>query len=785
MLSYIRPEDNLWEVPVVVFIVWTLVLLISSLIVLSCLRRETKKFAKRLSKADNKDDLVRDIPVLDSIMARYVEQILKLGVLQKMANSYSNNQGNAEAEILKSEARNWFKKRVEELSNMNFSEKSIKRTIMGALRSGLRQHPLDLRGSRRSLEAARIFLEMEQNKEPVNFLDTKVISKDEDKKEEDMFQSNNFVCPTSACQWMAAKVLQLMSLAVRHPNTIPLFFVFLSFVVWLYDCITDMVVIQLLWSYNLPIMYPNNDTNIKEMTSISYQTLTVDLYAPLLLLILLFSLMFTLLSCSCSRLSDRYRLSADYARPLSETSGVSYQDPTTILARYDFQMGHAVTAALPQCCLQFSAYMMILYMLETLKGFTPDTDQEILELIQKKIDNFRFSSLWFSGFGSGVSLVVAQYTAFKIQHEHGLTLIQRIVYFFSCLFNTIAMMTSCIVLTTVVLLPFSTYVGRYHIMILVVLGVTALGIAALVSLGLSIFSLDPATITTDRVVTRYQTGNLLTAFLRFSQIGKGHWETLLGATTIIGKVFSLLTVNLFLPPSQLLVHPFQKFYSNSPRSPALHSAIAKQLVYYNIILLISSIMLCIDINEYGFNYSLTPATRNLLVWANFTGVPCIFISLFILFKFYSTHDLWTANGVHLVYHQDIQTIISSEARDNTDNLLHLDTTEVTGLDDQPNDETLANGDKNVDKLGDPQAESTIINTEEISAALNDEEQNESTEADRNHLSEKGKKKKRVIIIKKQTLRLNKKIQKAGGCCSFIVDVAQVETGSGKWVNVSD
>jgi len=783
MLSYIRPEDNLWEVPVVVFIVWTLVLLISSLIVLSCLRRETKKFAKRLSKADNKDDLVRDIPILDSIMARYVEQTLKLGVLQKMANSYSNNQGNDEAEILKSEARHWFKERVEDLSNMNYTEKNIKRIMLGTVRSGLTQHPLDLRGSRRSLEAARIFLEMKQNKEQINFLDTKVSTKGEDKKDEDLFQSTNFVCPTSACQWIAAKVLQLMSLTVRHPNTIPLFFVFLSFIVWLYDCITDMVMIQLLWSYNLPIMYPNNDTNIKEMTNISYQTLTVDLYAPLLLLILLFSLMFTLLSCSCSRLSDRYRLSADYARPLSETSGVSYQDPTTILARYDFQLGQAVTASLPQCCLQFSAYMMILYMLETLKGSTPD--EETLDLIQKKIDNFTFSSLWFSGIGSGVSLVVAQYTAFKIQHEHGLTLGQRIVYFFSCLFNTIAMMTSCVVLVTVVLLPVSTYVGRYHMMILVVLGVTAIGIAALVSLGLSIFSLDPATITTDRVVTRFQTSNLLTAFLRFSQIGRGHWETLLGATTIIGKVFSLLTVNLFLPPSQLLVHPFQKFYANSPRSPALHSAIAKQLVYYNIILLISSIMLCIDINEYGFNYSLTTATRNLLVWANFTGVPCIFISLFILFKFYSTHDLWTSNGVHLVFHQDLPTIISSESGDNTDNLLLLDQTEVTSLDDQPNDETNQTGDKNVDKLGDPQAESTIINTEEISSALNEEEQNESTEADRNHLSEKGKKKKKVIIIKKQTLRLNKKIQKAGGCCSFVVDAAQVETGGGKWVNVSD
>merc|ERR1719244_324526 len=305
----------------------------------------------------------------------------------------------------------------------------------------------------------------------LSFLNTSVILPP--KQSED---SSGVVCPTVACQWMTSKILKLLSLFVSHPNTIPLLFVFFSFIVWLYDCITDMVIIKILWSFRLPIMYPVNESFIgEEVTYLSYQTLTIDLYAPLLLLILLFSLMFTLLSCSCSRLSDRYRLATDYARALSETSGVSYQDPTTILARYDFQMGQAVTASLPQACLQFSAYMMILYMLETLKGFTKD--QETLDLIQNKIDNFSFSSLWFSGLGSGLSILVAQYTAFKIQHEHGLTLGQRIVYFLSCLFNTIAMMTSCIVLVTLVLLPVSSYVGRYHLMVLVVLGVTVLGVA--------------------------------------------------------------------------------------------------------------------------------------------------------------------------------------------------------------------------------------------------------------------------------------------------------------------
>ena len=86
-----------------------------------------------------------------------------------------------------------------------------------------------------------------------------------------------------------------------------------------------------------------------------------------------------------------------------------------------------------------------------------------------------------------------------------------------------------------------------------------------------------------------------------------------------GKLFSLVTINLFLPPSQLLVHPFTKFYTTSPRSPALHYAIAKQLMCYNILMIITAILLAVDINIFSFNYNLSHATQNLLVAANMTG----------------------------------------------------------------------------------------------------------------------------------------------------------------------
>ena len=80
-----------------------MVLAVASLIVLSCLQTETKKFKKRLKKADSKEELVRDVGKLDSIMARYVQQFLGQGILEKLAESYANDKEDNQMEILKYE----------------------------------------------------------------------------------------------------------------------------------------------------------------------------------------------------------------------------------------------------------------------------------------------------------------------------------------------------------------------------------------------------------------------------------------------------------------------------------------------------------------------------------------------------------------------------------------------------------------------------------------------------------------------------------------------------------
>ena len=69
--------------------------------------------------------------------------------------------------------------------------------------------------------------------------------------------------------------------------------------------------------------------------------------------------------------------------------------------------------------------MLTLYLLEELKvnkmhlriqitfqGLA--VDQNTVNQAQAKIDSFSFSSLWFSGLASCLSLVVGQYTAFKV-----------------------------------------------------------------------------------------------------------------------------------------------------------------------------------------------------------------------------------------------------------------------------------------------------------------------------------------------------------------------------------
>jgi len=779
MLSYVRPGDELWDVPVVVYCVWCLVLTISTLIALSCLNRETRKFNKRLARAESKYEKetgmayekVTDMAYLDNLLARYVRSKLGLGALATLAKSFSkDNTDHGDTEQLRKDILDWFDLRVTELQSMNYNAKQIKRTILAALKAGLMKHPLDVRGSRRSLEAAKLFLSMDERKanpkHKISFLETSIsLPRVEQHDDSD---STRTVCPTVACDWIAAFTLNTLSYLVSLPNSTALLFTFLSFCAWFLDTVTDMSIINQLWMFRLPIQYPTTDPDLSNATYLTYQTLTIDLYAPLLLLLLLFSIVFTLLSCSCSRLTDKYRIACDMSRPETEAPGHTDEDPTSMLSRYDFNISSAITSSLPQFSLQFAAYTIIIYLLHTLKGI--NSDEDLRSTIDEKLEEFSFSSLWMSGIASAIALIIAQYTAFKIQHEHCLTLAQRALYLLACTLNSISMMCSCLMLVVVVFLPAATYIGRYHIMAIVILGGAVLGIGFVMSGVLAGFGLDPTKIYTDRVNTSLNTDGLLTAYLRFTQTGEGKWKSILGATTLIGRIFSLVTVNLFLPPSQLLAHPFLKFYSNSPRSPALHYAIAKQVIYYNILTILSVIMVCVDIGEYGFNYNITPNTRNLLIYANVCGVPCLLLALFTLFKFYSSFDLWSSNGVHLVFQGEASKGEYYEQVNDTTFSIVNHTTQVEDL-NQVEADDLTEKDVIEADMEPPIADSTNI--------VSEKEQNESVEADRLTIVKKQSK----ILLRQQSARLNRRLKRS--ClANCLFDIATVEP-SGRWIDVSD
>ena len=62
-------------------------------------------------------------------------------------------------------------------------------------------------------------------------------------------------CPTLACDWLASWLLRMLGLLVSHPDSVTLFTITLSVLVWLADCLSDMVVIDALWQFNLPLMW--------------------------------------------------------------------------------------------------------------------------------------------------------------------------------------------------------------------------------------------------------------------------------------------------------------------------------------------------------------------------------------------------------------------------------------------------------------------------------------------------------------------------------------------------
>ena len=159
----------------------------------------------------------------------------------------------------------WFRQTVEELRKKNLTDKMMKRTILTAVRyhgiacnsgyiyeqcdscrTGLVKHPMDIRGSRRAFEAAKIFLTMDNVREHSSLLPTQI------PKLPTAPQPSS--CPTYPCAWALSKLCLLLSLCVSHPASAPVLVFILHFCIWCYELLTDVVFINNFWNFRIPIM---------------------------------------------------------------------------------------------------------------------------------------------------------------------------------------------------------------------------------------------------------------------------------------------------------------------------------------------------------------------------------------------------------------------------------------------------------------------------------------------------------------------------------------------------
>jgi cytochrome c-type biogenesis protein CcmH/NrfG len=74
-------------------------------------------------------------------------------------------------------------------------------------------------------------------------------------------------------------------------------------------------------------------SNPEDLPMISYESMTVDLYAPLLVLMLTISSIFLLMSCSWSHLCDQYQHARQLASAEKENDPADPQDPTSLINR--------------------------------------------------------------------------------------------------------------------------------------------------------------------------------------------------------------------------------------------------------------------------------------------------------------------------------------------------------------------------------------------------------------------------------------------------------------------
>ena len=126
---------------------------------------------------------------------------------------------------------------------------------------------------------------------------------------------------------------------------------------------------------------------------------------------------------------------------------------------------------------------------------------------------------------------------------------------FGCLLNSGSMMSSCCLFFILVSLSTFSFLSQYHILTMILFIGAGVIISFVVSLLMYLIGIKPTSIDTITLPTK--TTNYIT------KLGNLSCKNAPLMMPFLGNIISLLTINLFLPPSNVILHPSKKVISLS------------------------------------------------------------------------------------------------------------------------------------------------------------------------------------------------------------------------------
>ena len=220
-----------WSVSLVVFSLLTIILIISTLIIVMCLKRESRMFHKRLKR--KRTDL----------NARKEENSIDISDLKKIVKYEHTFDDEKNKDRLEIEV--YFYQLEQKYRGKGISDKMFQRKILEDIRTQIMDHPLDMEGHKLSYIAGRLFLKYQ-----------KKYGKQSSKKSRLQF----FLLKLGHCVSLSSKFLGI----------------FLLISLWTFVTVTDILFIHKYKAIMIPHQVFNN------ITMVSYQTSTVDLYYSLM-----------------------------------------------------------------------------------------------------------------------------------------------------------------------------------------------------------------------------------------------------------------------------------------------------------------------------------------------------------------------------------------------------------------------------------------------------------------------------------------------------------------------